>query len=131
MLRLPASIIFWVQESPENGRAMNKAATEINIATPEQAQAFDQLGAHVVGLSDRLTRIEKENASDGLRDAVKGLHQGLSRLAEQISHTANQSADQIAALAGNVENVTGKLIEARSEAENASRVLEDRISQID
>jgi localization factor PodJL len=115
----------------ENGRAMNKAATEINIATREQAQAFDQLGAHVVGLSDRLTRIEKENASDGLRDAVKGLHQGLSRLAEQISHTANQSADQIAALAGNVENVTGKLIEARGEAENASRALEARIAQID
>jgi localization factor PodJL len=115
----------------ENSRAMNKAATEINIATREQAQAFDQLGAHVVGLSDRLTRIEKEHAADGLRDAVKGLHQGLSRLAEQISQTANQSADQIAALAGNVENVAGKLIEARGEAESASRALEERIAQID
>jgi localization factor PodJL len=115
----------------ENSRAMNKAATEINIATREQAQAFDQLGAHVVGLADRLTRIEKEHASDGLRDAVKGLHQGLSRLAEQISQTAHQSADQIAALAGNVENVAGKLIEARGEAENASRALEERIAQID
>jgi localization factor PodJL len=115
----------------ENSRAMNKAATEINIATREQAQAFDQLGAHVVGLSERLTRIEKENAADGLKDAVRGLHQGLSRLAEQISQTANQSADQIAALAGNVENVAGKLIEARGDAENASRALEDRIGQID
>ncbi|HUB85880.1 MAG TPA: hypothetical protein VL971_09315 [Rhizomicrobium sp.] len=115
----------------ENSRAMNKAATEINIATREQAQAFDQMGAHVVGLSDRLTRIEKEHAADGLKEAVKGLHQGLSRLAEQIAHTANQSADQIAALAANVESVAGKLIEARGEAENASRALEDRIGQID
>jgi localization factor PodJL len=115
----------------ENSRAMNKAATEINIATREQAQAFDQMGAHVVGLSDRLSRIEKEHAADGLKDAVKGLHQGLSRLAEQISQTANQSADQIAALAGNVESVAGKLIEARGDAENASRALEDRIGQID
>jgi localization factor PodJL len=115
----------------ENSRAMNKAATEINIATREQAQAFDQLGAHVVGLADRLTRIEKEHAADGLKDAVKGLHQGLSRLAEQISQTAHQSADQIAALANNVENVAGKLIEARGEAEHASRALEERVAQID
>jgi localization factor PodJL len=115
----------------ESSRAMSKAATEINIATREQAQAFDQLGAHVVSLSDRLTRIEKESAADGLKDAVRGLHQGLSRLAEQISQTANQSADQIASLAGNVENVAGKLIEARSEAETASRALEERIAAID
>jgi localization factor PodJL len=115
----------------ENSRAMNKAATEINIATREQAQAFDQMGAHVVGLSDRLARIEKDHAADGLKDAVKGLHQGLSRLAEQIAQTANQSADQIAALAGNVESVAGKLIEARGDAENTSRALEDRIGQID
>jgi localization factor PodJL len=115
----------------ENSRAMNKAATEINIATREQAQAFDQLGAHVVGLADRLARIEKENAADGLKDAVRGLHQGLSRLAEQISQTANQSADQIAALAGNVESVAGKLIEARGDAETASRALEERIGLID
>ncbi len=115
----------------ESSRAMSKAATEINIATREQAQAFDQLGAHVVSLSDRLTRIEKESASDGLKDAVRGLHQGLSRLAEQISQTANQSADQIASLAGNVEDVAGKLIEARGEAETASRTLEERIAAID
>ncbi|HEY5337134.1 MAG TPA: hypothetical protein VIJ85_02935 [Rhizomicrobium sp.] len=115
----------------ENSRAMNKAATEINIATREQAQAFDQLGVHVVGLSERLTRIEKENAQDGLKDAVRGLHQGLSRLADQISQTANQSADQIAALATNVESVAGKLVEAREEAESTSRTLEQRIALID
>jgi localization factor PodJL len=49
----------------ENNRAMSKTATEINIATREQAQAFDQLGAHVVGLGDRLTRVEQQSAQDG------------------------------------------------------------------
>src|SRR6185312_3959200 len=68
----------------ENNRAMSKAATEMNIAAREQAQAFDQLGAHVVGLAGRLERVEHANAQGGLKDAVKGLHTGLSRLADQI-----------------------------------------------
>src|ERR1700742_4390079 len=69
----------------ENGRAMSKAAAEINVAAREQAQAFDQLGGHVVGLTERLARVERSTASDGVREAVKALHQGLSRLADQIS----------------------------------------------
>ncbi len=115
----------------ENHRAMNKAATEINIATREQAQAFDQLGAHVVGLADRITRVEQQTAQDGLKDAVRALHGGLSRVAEQIAQTANQSADQLAALAGNVESVAGKLVDARTEAENTAHTLEQRIAMID
>ena len=89
----------------ENNRAMSKTASEINIATREQAQAFDQLGGHVMGLSDRLERLERDAAQDGLKDAVKGLHQGLSRLADQISQTANQSASQVSSLAGNLEQL--------------------------
>src|ERR1700743_1249453 len=37
----------------ENNRAMSKAATEINIAAREQAQAFDQLSTHVVSVNER------------------------------------------------------------------------------
>ncbi|HSM97254.1 MAG TPA: hypothetical protein VLT91_14520 [Rhizomicrobium sp.] len=115
----------------ENNRAMSKTATEINIATREQAQAFDQLGAHVVSLGDRLSRVEQQSAQDGLKDAVRALHQGLSRVADQIAQTANQSADQLAALAGNVESVAGRLTESRAEAESTSRTLEQRIAMID
>jgi localization factor PodJL len=115
----------------ENNRAMSKTATEINIATREQAQAFDQLGAHVVSLGDRLTRVEQQSAQDGLKDAVRSLHQGLSRVADQIAQTANQSADQLTALAGNVESVSGRLVEQRAEAESTSRSLEQRIAMID
>ncbi len=115
----------------ENGRAMSKAATEISIASREQAQAFDQLGAHVVGLSDRLKRVEQQNANDSLREAVKVLHQGLSRLADQMSSTANQSASQIAAVAGNVETVASKLQQARAETENAKQALNERMRTIE
>jgi len=115
----------------ENNRAMSKTATEINIATREQAQAFDQLGAHVVSLGDRLSRVEQQSAQDGLKDAVRALHQGLSRMADQIAQTANQSADQLATLAGNVEAVAGRLTESRAEAESTSRSLEQRIAMID
>lgn len=115
----------------ENGRAMSKAATEISIASREQSQAFDQLGAHVVGLSERLKRVEQQTASDSLREAVKVLHQGLSRLADQMASTANQSASQIAAVAGNVETVASKLQQARLETENAKHSLDQRVRQIE
>ena len=115
----------------ENNRAMTKAATEINITAREQAQAFDQLGNSVISLADRLDRVERSSASEGLRDAVKGLHQGLSRLADQISITANQSATQISALAGNLESVAGRLGDVRTETESAQQVFDQRIAQID
>ena len=115
----------------ENNRAMTKAASEINVAAREQAQAFDQLGASVIGLADRIDRVERVSANEGLKDAVKGLHQGLSRLADQISATANQSASQISALADNLESVAGRLGQVRSDAEATNHVLEQRIAQID
>jgi localization factor PodJL len=115
----------------ENNRAMTKAATEINIAAREQAQAFDQLGSHVVSLNERLQRVERSAANDGLKDAVKALHQGLSRVADQIAETANQSASQIASLANNVESVAGRLNEARRETEITSHNLEERIATMD
>ena len=107
----------------ENNRAMTKAATEINVATREQAQAFEQLGTHVVKLTDRSRAWNTRATTDPIRDAVKGLHQGLSRLADQISETARQSATQIKTLAHNVESVAAKL----AEAEQSVRALEEKL----
>ena len=115
----------------ENNRAMSKAASEINIAAREQAQSFDQLGGSVMGLSDRLERVERSTTSDGTRDAIKGLHQGLSRLAEQITTTATQSAGQISSLATNLESLAGRLAQARAETESTTRTIDARITQID
>ena len=115
----------------ENNRAMNKTASEINIATREQAQAFDQLGGHVMNIGDRLERLERAQAQDGIKDAVKALHQGLSRLADQITQTANQSAQQVTAISGNLEQLAGRMGQLRSEAEATTRRMDQRIASIE
>jgi localization factor PodJL len=115
----------------ENNRAMGKAAAEINVAAREQAQAFDQLDAHVIALADRLSRVEQTAKDSGLRDAVKGLHQGLSRLADQIAETANRSATQVSTLAENVESLAGRLAQTRHDAETAARALKDHLVAVD
>ena len=112
----------------ENNRVMSKTATEINIATREQAQAFDQLATHVVGMGDRLERLERSGAHEGLKEAVKALHQGLSRLADQITQTNNQSATQVSALTGNLEQLVTQLGQLRTEALDNAAVLEQRVA---
>ena len=115
----------------ENNRALSRAAAEINVATREQSQAFDQLGTHVVGLSDRLERVERHAGDSSMKDAVKGLHQGLSRLADQITQTANQSATQVSALAHNLEQLAARLSHTRQETETISRALEQRLAAVE
>jgi localization factor PodJL len=115
----------------ESNRVMSKAAVEMNITAREQAQVFDQLGAHVTAIADRLERVEHNSNADGMRDAVKALHQGLARLADQIAQTANQSATQISALTGNLETVAGRVGQARHDAQTATQALEGRLVQLD
>lgn len=115
----------------ESNRVMSKAAVEMNIAAREQAQAFDQLGTHVTMLTERLSRVENRDAGEGLREAVKALHQGLSRLADQITETANQSAVQISNLANNLETVAGRVGQARQDAQAATQALENRLAAMD
>ena len=86
----------------ESNRVISCTAQEMNVAAREQAQAFDQLGLNVMSLNERLERLERSAANDGIKDAVKALHQGLSRLADQISSTANNSAAQATQLAANL-----------------------------
>src|SRR5579863_3435886 len=59
----------------ENNRVLSRTAQEINISAREQAQAFEQLGENVVALNDRLERLERGAVSEGLKEAVKALHQ--------------------------------------------------------
>ncbi len=122
----------------ENNRAMSKTASEINIATREQVQAVDQLANHFVGLSDRMERMERSAAQDGLKDAVKALHQGLSRLADQITQTANQSAGQVSALTGNMEQMANRVGQVRTEVEqvrsdieNTTQALDQRLNSVE
>ena len=115
----------------ENNRAMSKTASEINIATREQSQAFDQLGTHVMSLSDRMERLERSAAQDGLKDAVKALHQGLSRVADQITQSATQSATQVSSLTGNMEQLANRVGQVRTDIENTTQALEQRLGSVE
>jgi localization factor PodJL len=115
----------------ESNRVISRTAQEINISAREQAQAFDQLGLNVMALNERLERLERSAAHDGIKDAVKALHQGLSRLADQITATANNSATQVTQLAGNLEQLAGRVGQARVDAEDSHRQLEDGQRQLE
>jgi len=111
----------------ESNRVISRTAQEMNVAAREQAQAFDQLGLNVMSLNERLERLERSAANDGIKDAVKALHQGLSRLADQISSTANNSAAQATQLAANLEQLAGRVGQARVDAEEGQKALENRL----
>jgi localization factor PodJL len=115
----------------EHTRAMHDAAAEINLASHEQTEAFEQLGAHVIGLGERIERIEAQVAADESDEVVKGLHDGLSRVADQVAETANQSASQIASLATTLEAVVGKMNDAHEQSATATTLLSQRMSLID
>jgi len=115
----------------ENNRAMTQAATQINIAAREQAQAYEQMSAHVNALAERLGRIERHIQTDGMRDAVKALHQGLSRVADQIADTASRSASQIASLAGNVESLTNQLVSTSEKVDATAVAVDAHVASLD
>jgi localization factor PodJL len=114
----------------ENSRAMAQAATQINIATREQAQAFEQMAANVAVLSDRLARVERHGAQEGLKEAIKALHQGLAHVADQIAQTANQSTSQMAVLRGNIDSLTSRLVETREKTDGIAEAIDARLDQI-
>jgi localization factor PodJL len=114
----------------ENNRAIRRAAEEISIASRGQTQAFGKLGAQVVGLNERVARLEKRVSADVSREAIKALHLGLSRLADQITETANRSAAHAEQLAASIESVAGKLSQSQSENQRNSHALENRIEAL-
>lgn len=129
----------------ENVRAMSRTASEMNASVREHAQAFAQLGStlghltqrlgHVErqaqGDAQRLERMERQTPSENLRDAIKVLHQGLQRLTDQMSDTSGRSATQISTITDNIETISGRLRQARSESETQLRALESRQTQLE
>ncbi|MEY4966493.1 MAG: hypothetical protein RL274_2076 [Pseudomonadota bacterium] len=107
----------------ESNRVISRTAQEINISSREQAQVFDQLGLNVMALNERLERLERSNADTGIKEAVKALHQGLSRLADQITATANNSANQATQLTGNLEQLAGRVGQGRVDSEDNHKLL--------
>jgi localization factor PodJL len=118
---------FSERSHSESNRALSRTAQEMNISAREQAQAFEQLGKNIMGLHERLERLERSTPSDGLRDAVKALHQGLSRLADQITSTANNSASQLMQVTTNLEKLAGHVGQIWEDADGADQLLNRRI----
>ena len=115
----------------DNSRVLSEAAGEINIASREQMQAFDTLGAHVIGLGERIDRLEKKVGTESSKETVRGLQDGLARMADQVSETASQSASQISVLASAMEAVVGKMGSAHEQAAAAATAFGQRFSHID
>jgi len=115
----------------ESNRVISRTAQEMNISAREQSQAFDQLGLNVMSLNERLERLERSAANDGIKEAVKALHQGLSRLADQISATATNSASQATQITANLEQLAGRVGQARVDAEEAHKSVGQRLSEVE
>jgi localization factor PodJL len=115
----------------ESNRVLSRTAAEMNIAAREQSQAFEQISTGMENLNRRLDALENSRTHEALKDAVKGLHLGLTRLADQISNTASQSASQIAMVAGNLEQVASRLVDVRADTEDAARTLEQRLATVE
>src|SRR3954462_13830739 len=107
----------------ESNRVMSRTTQEINISAREQAQAFDQLGMNVIALNERLERLERSAVHYGIKEAVKALHQSLARLADQITATANNSAGQVGQLTSSLEQLAGRVDQARVDSESRAKAL--------
>ena len=101
-------------------RVLNETATEIKTAAGVQAESFQQL-------AERLDRLERESDAGATRDAVRGLHQGLSRLADQIAHTTDGMTGQIAALAQDVADARDGSMQVGPAVEARFASLEERL----
>ena len=101
---------------------------EMDLAAQEQAQAFDKLGTTVMSLTQRLERLERSTAHDGIREAIKALHQGLSRLADQMTAATSNSAGQVVQLTSDLEQLAARIGQARLDLEGADKALEARIN---
>ena len=105
----------------EAQRTLATVATEIQSASLKQAEAF-------MRFADRIERVEKNSDVAPLRDALRGLHQGVSHLADQIAKTSSDSASQVAVLASSVEAMAVKVASVRDESVRLEKVIEDQLN---
>jgi len=111
----------------ESNRFLSRTAQEMNANAREQAQAFDQLGQNVRSLRERLEKLERGAVGDNVREAIKALHQGLSRLADQLTASAGSSATQLAQVTANLEKLASHVGKVWEDADNTAQLLEQRI----
>jgi len=109
----------------ESNRFLSRTAQEMNTSAREQAQAFDHLGQNVANLRERLERLERSAPGNNIREAIKALHLGLSRLADQLTVTAGNSAGQLTLLNQRIDAAQSEMAQRLQDSE---RMLGGRLS---
>lgn len=94
----------------------------------EHEESFDRLSNSLMELSGRLERIESRADAAPMREAVKILHQGLSRLNDDLVKTAGHSAIEISSLSGKLESLNEEFAQLRTQDSGSSESLEERVS---
>lgn len=128
--RVEESLHFLTKRIEVSERAQSEAqqtlatvATEIQAASLKQAEAF-------MRFADRIERVERNSDVAPLRDALRGLHHGVSRLTDQIAKTSADSASQVAVLASGVEAMAIKVASVRDESVRLEKVIEERLNAL-
>src|SRR5262249_49845483 len=107
----------------EAQRSLSAVAADIQSATRGQAEAL-------VHLVDRIERVEKNTENTPMRDAVRGLHQAVARLTEQIGRTSAESSGQVGVLASGMEAMAVKVASVRDESVRLERLIDDRLNAL-
>ncbi|HWY64086.1 MAG TPA: hypothetical protein VNX61_02650 [Rhizomicrobium sp.] len=111
----------------ESNRFLSRTAQDMNASARGQAQAVEQLSLTVGDLRERLERLERSAPGGNIREAIKALHLGLSRLADQLTANAGKSAGQMEQLTANLEKLAAHLGKVWENADNNARLLNQRI----
>lgn len=112
-------------------RIQDENSRRLSSSSQEQSKSFDQLRTNVLSLNHRLQRLERTSNDASMREAVKALHLGLSRLAEQIVATARNSAAQVSQLNGNLQQLSGRVGHVQSEAADNHKLVLARAEAAD
>ena len=115
----------------ESIRALSKTAAEINVASREQTQAFDQLDAHVTALADRLTRIEQSVIAGSAEHAAESRREDPGPGSDHRAPVEMQASDQVAMFVQTVESLTAFLAQAREDAEKAVAATIDHLVTVE
>jgi localization factor PodJL len=128
--RVEESLRFLSKRIENSERAQNEAqrtlstiVAEIQAASRGQAEAF-------MRFVERIERVERNSDTAPMREALRGLHQGVSRLTDQIAKTSSESAGQVAVLASSVEAMALKIASVRDESVRLERVIEERLNAL-
>jgi localization factor PodJL len=107
----------------EAQRTLGAIAAELQAASRDQAQAFARF-------AERIERAERNSDTAPMREALRGLHHGVSRLTDQIAKTSSDSASQIAVLASGIEAMALKIASARDESVRLEKIIEERLDAL-